>query len=200
MKTQKHKPTRTIGAAFLFFFLIHIFGCGNNTPLQPTSDEESNAISMLAKKPTKPVESDPTVQENNYPQTVTQTFTWWAAQRMYKGGIIRLPNGSEFWVDHGVIVPTEGHPRRADITITMTCDKDPETNMLYFSFGPSGTHFKPYAQLFLRWADLGIDHPKLYYINEQNENLEQQPDVINHKGQYMGLSIKHFSRYAVGSE
>lgn len=187
------------------FFDSH-FWLRKEYALQSVMEEESIAVNVVTKKggggrPDDPNVTEPGGHEQTYSQSVSKTFTWWSAQNIYKGGIIRLPNGSEFWVDDGVLIPPPGSPDGAPITMTMTCDKDPDTHRLYFSFQSASCQFEPYAQLFLRWANLGLNHPRLYFINEKDKKLEQQPDIVNHKGQHiMGLFIHHFSRYAVGSE
>ena len=132
-----------------------------------------------------------------YPQSASYAYGFWPAQSAYRGGIFSLPNGSDFSISWGELIPPPEVRWGEDVTITITCNRDTVQNELIFDFGPAGCRFNSPAKVFLDWSDLGVEHAKLYYIDEDGNYIEQTPDDIDYQGKRMLLYISHFSRYAV---
>ena len=132
-----------------------------------------------------------------YPQTASHVFTYSPKENLYHSGTVTvLPSRSVFDLEWGALTPPSGMWGK-DVTITFTIDKDIVNNELIFTFGPHGLKFSPAARVILDYSDLGIDIPKLYYIDDNGNYNLQQPDDIDVKGRKLTLYIDHFSRYAL---
>lgn len=181
MKVQR-KAISSFAFAILPLLLAANFNaCSNETALSPQTDStiSPQALGKI---------------DNSYPQSASVVVKYHNGS--YKNAMINLGQGSKFIVPRGALTPPPGTPKGADVTITMTAEKDELTNELVFSFGPSGCHFNPAARLRLDYSDLNIDTPGLFYIDQDNY-VEQTPDHIDYQGKFILLNIDHFSRYAV---
>ena len=82
----------------------------------------------------------------------------------------------------------------------MLVERDSVNNELTFTFDPHDCQFNPSARVYLNYKDLGIDVPVLYYIDENGNYIQQNPDEIDVTNRNVILYIDHFSRYAIGAE
>ncbi len=138
------------------------------------------------------------VEGIEYPITVSKIFKFKSSENQYRGGTIRMPDGSKFKVPAGALTPPPEIPWGDNVTITMTIDKDYVNNRLIFSFEPSGCQFSPKATIKFSWEGLNdASLPMLYYIDENDDLIPQSPDDVNFNKQLLILKIAHFSRYAV---
>lgn len=100
-----------------------------------------------------------------------------------------------FQVGDSALVPPDSIPFGEDVTIDMQVDFDPATKNMQFTFGPHGTRLERPAHINLHYQDMGIERPKLYYIDEAGNQIPQTPDDIDVKKRFMIIYIHHFSRY-----
>ncbi|MGH1362089.1 MAG: hypothetical protein ACRBF0_00940 [Calditrichia bacterium] len=130
-----------------------------------------------------------------YPQSASYNYSF--HKEGYRGGSFTLPNGTVFELMKNAITPPPSTPWGDDVVITMTADLDTVNNELLFEFGPHGCQFSPAAKVYLNYADLGIEIPTLYYIDDNGNYIEQIPDDIDVTNKLIILTIHHFSRYAL---
>ena len=172
-----------ITASMLFVFL----GCSGESPLQPENSKDAVTFSGMAK----------TQEDTSYPQTGSYTYAYWDAKDAYRGGTLICPNGTLLILTNCSLTPSPEILWGQDVTITATIDKDEVKDELIFDFGPEGCQFSPSAQVFLDYEDLGTGVPTLFYIDENGNYIEQEPDDIDLTNKHIILYIDHFSRYAV---
>jgi hypothetical protein len=108
-----------------------------------------------------------------------------------------LPNRSSFEFQNGALNPPPDHPSGETVIITMMAEKDPLTNEIIFTFGPSGCTFDTPAEIWFNWSDLGYDTARLYYLGKDGTRIEELPDQIDVYNRMMCIRINHFSRYAL---
>ena len=97
------------------------------------------------------------------------------------------------------MTPPVGTPNGADVTLTMLVERSEDgNNELIFTFGPHGSQFNPPVEITFNWEDLGSDTAILYYIDDNGNFIQQEPDQIDVQGKRMTLFLDHFSRYAIG--
>ncbi len=109
----------------------------------------------------------------------------------YKGGKIKLSQGSQFWLRNGSLTPP-AELQGTDVAITMSVHESGDT--LLFQFGPHGCQFDPPATVRLHYTGAS---PTLYYIEADGAYTEQPPDEVDARNQWLIIHIRHFSRYAV---
>jgi len=190
------KKLITVGIAFLSINLL-LAGCDNNTnPLSLNSDIQLKKDKTLTT--TSKVLEASVSDQFQYPIS-TSKITYYKKNRdIYMGGDIDLlPTNSVFDFDGGSLTPPPSIVWGDPVEITFSVDKDPVNNELVFSFGPSGCQFDPPARVILDYSELGIENPKLFYIESDGSYQEQTPDHIDTNGKWLTLKIDHFSRYAV---
>ena len=115
----------------------------------------------------------------------------------YTGAVLGHLDSSIFTFLPSSLTAPPGLIEREQIPITMTIESDHANNLLIFKFGPSGCSFEPAAELWISWQELGSENATLYYIDENNQFIEQEPVEIDFIGKRFKMKIHHFSRYAV---
>jgi hypothetical protein len=188
------KDSKIISLLFtlvLALVLLMATGCQNQEPLSSLStlDNSEGSVLSFQKAP---------ASEPSYPQTGSAECQWWGRKNIYRGAGFVIPNGSNFSLVSGALTPPPGTAAGSSITITMLVEKDETNNHLLITFGPHGCQFDPPVEVVLFWDDLGIDLANLYYIDDNGNYIQQNPDYIDIQNKKMVLSIPHFSRYAIG--
>ena len=186
------------------FILMLAWGCEKQEPVSPAMKGYDNHSSETAgfTKPIKfPVSDSMTllavrviIEIINPDGTIGYIYRY-----RYGGGEISLSQGSSFKVFTSSLTPPDtvlGDP----ITITMMVDYDKSRKELKFEFGPHGCEFDPPAEVWLKWSQLNTNNVKLYYIDDNGNYIQQNPDLIDLQGQKMLVRFPHFSRYAIGAE
>ncbi len=180
--------------------LVFIFGCdkSNLTSPAPLSTDQVTDAESLGKK--KPGGSPP-----EYPIFGSETFSFWNARNGYRGGTINLADGSIFILTRLSLTPPPEIPWGDDVTITMLAEKKKHQGKdhLVFTFGPSGCQFNSQAKVILDYKHLNLVDPSavvLYYIDENGNYIQQQPDDVDVTNTDVIIYIDHFSRYAIGAE
>ena len=79
----------------------------------------------------------------------------------------------------------------------MSVEKDLLNGQLIYTFGPSGCSFEPAAEIWISWKELDTQMADLFYIDEANQYIEQNPEDIDFTLKRFKVLISHFSRYAV---
>ena len=197
--------------------VLHFGGCSKVTPLEPEIRYEE-AESSFPPEITKAMnvegdvygditdEYDPDYwgdDEVDFPLYGSNTFQllssrWRWRGTFYQGGVVFVNNGTKFYVFPGAITPPPGQEGQP-VTITIEVEQN-EDGELIFTFGPSGTQFRPSGLLRLSWKGLKPDNDevvKLFYIDSDDQYIEQKPRYIDVQGQCFYLFIDHFSRYAI---
>ena len=191
---------KSVGSTLRIFFtsfaiLLLTVGCHENSSsiADPNTAFDSQSSDLSLEKKKKKNYNAPMT----YPQTASHVFPYSPWENLYySGNITVLPSRSVFDLEWGALTPPDSLWGQ-DVTITFTIDKDEANNELIFTFGPHGSQFSPAARVILDYSDLGIDIPTLYYIDENGNYIEQQPDDIDVNGKKLTLYIDHFSRYAL---
>ena len=188
----------TIVLAIVSLFILS--GCEKNSPVSPT-DNSGNFEGYFV-KPSRfntftTVTSD-TSSPPGYPQSASVKIRYLQNHNAYNGGNLNFVNGTKLVILWNTLTPPQGTSTGSAVVITGSIDYNLVDNELIFTFGPSGCGFSPHATLWMKYGDLiGIGTPNLYYIDENGNYIEQQPDEINTDEQWMKIYIDHFSRYAV---
>ena len=167
--------------------LLVFMGCSGESPLQPEDTQEAVTSSGAAKHD----------DDSSYPQFGTYTFYYWKPKDAYRGGTLVCPNGTLLDLTACSLNPPPEIPWGQDVTIAATIDRDDIKNELIFEFGPEGCKFSPSAKVFLDYGDLGSGIPTFFYIDDNGNYIEQEPDDIDLTNKKVILYIDHFSRYAV---
>ncbi len=179
----------SLTTAALVTGLALTFNACEQSPVAPGENDADASITTLAKKGHKDKKGR---KDKNYAFSGSKTLKF--KKRAYKGGKIRLPQGSKLKIARKSLTPPPGTPAGADVTITMNAEL--VNGELIFTFGPHGCQFDPPAKLRIDYGDFGVELPTLYYI-ENGEYVEQVPDHVDTQGRFMLLNFDHFSRYAV---
>jgi hypothetical protein len=182
----------------IIFLLGFICGCENEGALTPIDTDVSE--SELTISPTQLSKPGNNYYPGSYPQLGSTTVDYWQKKNIYRGGGIAIPNGSNFSLASGSLIPPPGTPFGDPVTITMQVERDFEMNELLFTFGPSGCLFNEPAEVEFDWSDLGIEVATLYYIDGNGNYVPQAPASISINNKKMMIYIDHFSRYAIGDE
>ena len=190
--TNLRIKTKSIALLILSACLVTFLACDQQDPISPSNIDNSDSDNTILYKG-KPA------KEHTYPMSSECTFLWVNPQKGFQGGQLKVDNGTTFFFDGGSLTPPAGWTDDR-INITMTVDMDSVNNEMVFTFGPSGCHFNPNAEVWLVYKDLGLAAPVLYYIDENGNYIPQNPDYIDYQGNKMLISIDHFSRYAIGTE
>ena len=197
MKNLKKIISTLTSAAFSIGLILNFAACTNQSPLQPSDNQTANSISKLSEGNGNNAGQ---ASVSTYPQSASKVYKFHKQKGHYNGGKFQVQNNSEFILNQGALTPPAGIAWGDPVTITMTVDRDSVRNELIFTFGPSGCQFNPSAILSLNWSDLGIQNPKLYYIDENGTYVEQAPDYIDTQAKWLKIRVDHFSRYAIGAE
>jgi hypothetical protein len=189
---------KTACLALLAFSLItlNFNGCNQDTPLNVIQDDSDSHSGTLGKR-TKRI-STSTTTSGNYPQLGSCEVKYFPNWSAYNGGLINIPNGSQFSFLYGALTPPASQGMGNKVTINMQVDKYEPDQQLIFTFGPSGCQFDPVATIWLSWSDLtcgGV--PNLYLIDENGNYHPQLPEEVDLVGKRLRIGIHHFSRYAV---
>jgi hypothetical protein len=115
----------------------------------------------------------------------------------YSGTALGRVDSSVITICPSSLTPPSEESWGKNVTITMMIDRDTVKNLLLFTFGPSGCSFEPAADLWISWKALGTKNATLYYIDENNNYIEQEPVEVDYLGKRIKMKIHHFSRYAV---
>ena len=184
-------------------------GNGNGNGSGQTSDNESSdnetSVSDTSATDTSATDtSDNETSDNNddsgdYSINVSKTFTYEDGKGQYKGGNIKFGsnNKSKFTLEKGALTPPPDVAWGEPVTITIQIEYDASKQELLYTFGPHGCQFSPRAMIKLEYSELGIDVPTLFYIDENGDYNEQQPNQIDINKKWLKIRVDHFSRYAV---
>ena len=179
---------------------LNFSGCSKESTLGPENgiDQELN-LAKIKDKIITTSETDVSAQQviTSYQQKTSVTVVWDKEERCYESAKLELANGSVFKLKEGSLTPPPGTKARRPVTLTMEVDFDQAKNELVFTFGPHGSQFSPRAEICLNWRDLGINKAKLFYIDENGNYIQQNPDQMDVKDKKMYLYVDHFSRYAL---
>ena len=187
-KSRNFIPSLTT-AALVTGLALTFNACTEQSPLAPAENGADASITTLAKKSHKDKKGH---KDKNYAVSGSTTLKF--KKRAYKGGKIKLDQGSKLTIAKNSLTPPPGTPAGAKVTITMNVEL--VNGELIFTFGPHGCQFDPPAELRIDYGDLGVELPTLYYV-ENGEYVKQAPDHVDTKGKFMLLHFDHFSRYAV---
>ena len=133
----------------------------------------------------------------DYPQKSSVIVVWNKVEGCYESAKMEIVNGSVFKLKEGSLTPPPGTKDRKPVTLTMEMEFDQVKNELIFTFGPHGSQFSPRAEICLYWQELGINKAKLFYIDDDGNYIQQEPDQMDFKSKKMTLYVDHFSRYAL---
>ena len=200
MKKPENRNNRMIIGIIMIGLMVSFSACNQQSPLE--SNNNSN-VGTLGKVSTNTgseylfTGNDENLYGDVYLQSNSLVVEYSRPLKGYQRGLMNLPNGSKFEISAGALTPPAGTRNGESVTITMTCERDTINNELLFTYGPCGSQFLPPAKLTLNWKDLNIDIPKLYYIEENGNYIEQTPDDIDVNGKNLIIYVYHFSRYAV---
>ena len=187
-----YKPMILAIAAFSFAF----FGCEKTELVAPVDHTDiKEPVPFLGKKNKNRWVDEDNQSNSQYPLSASSVVKFHAPHNQYRGASVDLePTQSVLSFDGGALTPPAEIPYGDPVTITFQVDYNPVTNELTFTFGPHGCQFSPAAE---DWSELDTDTPVLYYIDENDNYIEQQPEQINYQGRWMIITVDHFSRYAV---
>jgi hypothetical protein len=166
---------------------INFSACSEQSPLQV---ENGNSNLSLAKG-------------SILPQFASSNFSYLNESLGYEGGDIMLSDGTIFHIEPGAMVPPEGTPNGENLSLTMSVERRESQKggrEIRFTFGPDGCRFDPPAEVELGWFKRGSSKPKLYYIDENGNYIEQPPDDVELLGNRLKLYIRHFSGYSLDDE
>ena len=202
MKAIKQILDIWLAGVVVMGFLINFSACSEQSPLSSTGIDAS--LSKRDARTSDALSSSSTSATNDaaYPQSASRTLFYQADQGdgtegAYEGGTINVPGGSTFHLHEGALTPPPGTPVGEAVTISMLVEKNATGDEFIFTFGPHGSQFDPPAEVWFDWTDLGSKNAKLFYIDDNGNYVEMQPDRVDRRGQRMLLRIPHFSRYAV---
>jgi hypothetical protein len=197
MKIFRKTAVSILAGIATFAMVINFNACSEQSPFTPETSDTELTLGKRVLTTDNTVDAVP-VTESAYPQSAAGIAEFSATRNEYNGVAITLPNGSVFYTVGGALTPPEGTVFGEPVKITFTAERDERNNELLFSFGPSGCQFSPAAEVKLSWKDLNIDTaPTLYYLESKRKRIEQLPDEIDLRGQWMIIKINHFSRYAL---
>ena len=199
MKTIK-KITRTLTTGLVVLGLTFSFNaCSEQSPLSSTGIDAS-----LSKRDARASDgfdnsSDSATKDTAYPQSASRTLFYQgdSGEGAYEGGTVNVPGGSTFHLMEGALTPPPGTPLGEAVTISMLVEKSAVGDEFIFTFGPHGSQFNPPAEVWFDWTGSGSKDATLFYIDDDGNYVEMQPDRVDRRGQRMLLRIPHFSRYAV---
>jgi hypothetical protein len=197
------KGSWSILTALIVTGLVLTFNaCSQQSPFDATQRNDNDKVALGKVNLQTRTAYDYTGQDavlygDSYPQSNSVVINYFGPRKGYQRGSMNLPNGSKFEISLGALTPPEGTADGDPVTITMTCEKDTVNNGLLFTYGPHGSRFSPPATLTLSWRDLDIEVPKLYYVDEEGNYIEQVPEDMDVVGKWLIISVHHFSRYAV---
>jgi len=186
-------------AGVLFFA-----GCEKQSPTAPDNlNYRYDSPSEIAGAVSSDENNNPN-PENGYrwPTIASHTYTYNYSLKGYDGGKIQFGenNRSKFELEDLALALPAGpsmSPKMKDVTITMQIDYDTTAKELLFEFGPHGCQFDPRAHLMMDYKVLGVEVPVLFYIDENGNRIEMQPNQINTNKKWLIIRLDHFSRYAV---
>ncbi len=189
---------------FLFIFGISILtsSCSQRSPLDALQEPPVNTQGMSFDKKQNPQQGNKKGHKSKYANGFhferSKTFLFKKGKEAYSGGTIPMKWGNRFHVRANSIIPPEGTPYGAPVTITMKLDVDLENNYMEVGFGPHGTQFTRPAEIRLSWEIFAGEEgtPKLYYITPDGQYIEQAPDQVDYSKKFIIFKIYHFSRYA----
>ena len=224
MKKLKKIVSTLTAAAFSIGLILNFAGCENQSPVSqnsdtqdagqvaapdastetvldegPLSEEEVNAITAPKEK-IQIAEKDLKILKSKSGVSLQKRFV----SRWY------VPLGAYGWAyvgdyEHGrswLYFP----PYAMNQTTIVTMDWE-STGFLEGGavFSPHGTQFNRPVTVWLSYkdADLGDineEDLKIWYFNEKTEMWELIGDVVDTKRKMVGGLLRHFSRYAIGSE
>ena len=148
-----HKIYRQTAALLILAFLAAIAGCSEEDtvtsfnqikPLTPPDIESQSAKRNIDRETVSVPQSS---KEAEYPQIGSCPVTYWDKKNIYPGSALQLPNGSSFEFTNGALIPPPDHPFGEPVTVTMMAEKDPASNEIIFTFGPSRCTFDPPAKV-----------------------------------------------------
>ncbi len=183
-------------AALLTGMAVNFNACNEQSPM---SSQTENSVSALAKGKPGGKGSGQEVLDPSYYQSVSTRLEYDKQKQRYRAAALYLDNGSLFIIPPGAMTPPAKLMGKT-VKVTMSVDRNPETNELLYTFGPHGCTFSPSASLTLAFMNLGTDQPVLYYIDDDGNYTEGQPDQVDNIDFLIHLKIDHFSRYAIGAE
>ena len=189
MKTQKRITALTITALLTAGITLNFSGCSKESPLSATANVEQE-VPVLAKP------GAGSANHQVYPQYSSVTLRYQEQQNKYMSGTMKVTNGSYLQVDASSLKPPADYNGQ-DVTLNMVVEKDPSNGQLIYTFGISGCQFTPAAELWFDWHDLGSKKAKLFYIDENGEYIETEPQYEDKRGKKLMVRVKHFSRYAL---
>jgi len=195
------KISRTFSILLVALLILILLSCEQSETLSPFESEntEGTSNSLITSPFAKPVPPvDPSTEL--YPQIGWHVYKYWKAQDSYRGGTLNMPNGTFFQLIAGSLIPPSPNDWGTNIKVHMEIEKNESTNELIFTLGPAGCTFNPAAKIYLSYDQLNIDAPVLYYIDNNGNYIEQEPDEIDLTKKSIILYIDHFSRYAIGME
>lgn len=185
---MKNTKLTIISSLIFLAFLLSFMGCSQESPVSAINTPNNLPTAKFDKKGK---------QKAQFPRSASCKLTYNSSFKGYNGGGAWLSDGSGFIIFPDALTPPPGTPKRKDVTIDVTVDMNDATGELIFDFGPSGCRFDPKMELVFSWKDLGSGTPTLYYIDDNGNYIEQQPENIDFINQLMFIHVPHFSRYAV---
>ena len=188
MKPGKKIVKTLTAVVFLTGLAINFNACTEESPFAPPENADAS-ITTLAKRSNKNKDKN---KDDGYAFSGSTTVKF--KKGAYKGGKIKLGQGSKLTIVKNSLTPPPGTPAGADVTITMNVEL--VNGELIFTFGPHGCQFNPAAKLRIDYGDFEVELPGLYYL-ENGEYVEQAPDHVDTQGKFMLLHFDHFSRYAL---
>jgi hypothetical protein len=175
--------------------VLNFMGCNQDTAMNAFQDESDMNSGILEKKIKTSSTTTPTGDYPQHGSCDVKFFPNWGA---YNGGLINIPNGSQFSFLYGALTPPSSYNMGTKVTIDMKVELDGLNQELVYTFGPSGCQFDPAADIWLSWKDLsGSGIPNLYLIDDNGNYHLQTPAEIDVNGKTLRIRIPHFSRYAV---
>lgn len=205
MKTFQNSVVLPIFFILTVGLALNFGGCFKESPLGPEDNDNVSTMTALAKGNGKDNRRGGGKEDNkpgysNYPQFGSVTLTYDKDVRAYTGGNCVLTNGSKLHVGNYSFTPPPQGSKRQPYTITMQVDMvENEKNFdLIFTFGPSGSQFSPWAQIWLDWKDMETGKvPGFYYIEEDGTWTELEPAAVDKQNKKVIAFVSHFSRYAL---
>lgn len=186
MKHLTNNLRAVLGSLMILLLTIGCQETGNSVAGPDNPSATNSQFTQLARRG-KPV---------SYPQTGQMVVSYLSYYNLYNQNFVNLDQGSKLIVPYGAFTPPQGMWGE-NVTITISADLNTTTNELQFEFGPHGSQFDAPAELWLNWDDIGKEQPTLFYIDENGNYIEQQPDEVDLKKKKMKIFLHHFSRYAL---
>jgi len=173
--------------------LAGLFACTENDPLSvdPEIQYKRDRTLRIAT-----LSSSDLLLQSDYPMSVAFQVDYHKKQKEYMNDGATLKNGSIISLPYAALTPPEGY--RIGEPVTITFNADTLNGEMIYSFGPSGCQFDPPLKVVMNYKDLiGNGDAKLFYIAENGEYIEQQPNEADLFNKWMTIYVHHFSRYAV---